>query len=44
MKSYKSKTMIFDSQSVGNCKIVDVIRNEKGEILEIIGNNKQQNK
>ena len=40
MKKYKSKTIIFDSQSVGNCKIVDVMRNEKGEIIEIIGNKK----
>jgi len=30
--TYKSKTMIFDAQSDGNCKIIDVVRNEKGEI------------
>jgi hypothetical protein len=34
MKNYKSKTMIFDPHSEGNCKIIDVVRNEKGEIIK----------
>ena len=37
MITYILKELIYDPKSEGNCRIAEVVRNEKGEIIEIIG-------